>query len=481
MMMASLLLSLLAAGSVASAQNTGNPRKTLHEAAREGDLEQIQANLDKGADVNKADSAGMPPLSYAAENAGVDAVNLLLKAGANVNAKGYGDRTALMGATQRGSKESVDALLAAGADVKARDSSQMTALHIAAQWGWVEIAEALIKAGADVNAEDATKQTPLLAARSRGQVQVVDLLKKHGATEPVLMDGLYGNAEGTRNPAEQGPVAPAPVAHTADVEIDPNAIREQLAQFEGLVVALQAVDANSAAEQRAWVQRRTDNRTVLVRSTERQFDEELAFIKKVATEEKAAKTVEAIDLLSGARKQRTEAISDALREERREMMQQGVGMTRGRTAMRSTRTRSAGGMNAQGGTDLYGPGGAGTSAASRRREPNEPPMDADTQQQVQAWRNSKPESKDSLLDAVHKLNLAELADLRVIALEEEAKKTAATISGLMLAHEERVQKIKLQWQADDERQQRLQERMGTDGTMRGRGTQTGTGQTRRYR
>ena len=128
-----------------------------------------------------------------------------------------------------------------------------------------------------------------------------------------------------------------------------------------------------------------------------------------------------------------------------------------------------------------------------RAEPNKPPVDGDTQAQVQAWVNGKPESKDGLLDAVHKLDLAELEGLREIAEEETAKKTAATIRGFMLARQLRVDKVTAQWKLDDEREQKRQERMGTQpgmypatGTRGTRGTtgqdsQSTTGRTRRYR
>jgi hypothetical protein len=75
--------------------------------------------------------------------------------------------------------------------------------------------------------------------------------------------------------------------------------------------------------------------------------------------------------------------------------------------------------------------------------------------------NAKAESKDSLLQSVHRLDLAELDELRAVATEDEAKRTAAAISGIMLARQERVDRITKEWTADDERQKKLQERLGT--------------------
>jgi len=134
-----------------------------------------------------------------------------------------------------------------------------------------------------------------------------------------------------------------------------------------------------------------------------------------------------------------------------------------------------------------------------RTEPNRPPVDGDTAAQIQAWLGGKPEGKDALLTAVNKLDLAELDALRTLATEEEAKRTAAAIGGIMVARQGRVARITNEWKLDDERQAKLQERMGTQqqgqqgmygvrgqrgarGGAAGQNTQQpGTTGTRRYR
>ena len=56
----------------------------IHNAARDGDLAGVQAELDKGVDVNKKDNDGMTPLNYAAVFAEKEIVELLLANGADV-------------------------------------------------------------------------------------------------------------------------------------------------------------------------------------------------------------------------------------------------------------------------------------------------------------------------------------------------------------------------------------------------------------
>ena len=50
-------------------------------------------------------------------------------------------------------------------------------------------------------------------------------------------------------------------------------------QFQGLAAAVKKVDDKSQTEQRAWIQRRADNRTALLAAVEQQFGEEMGFVK----------------------------------------------------------------------------------------------------------------------------------------------------------------------------------------------------------
>ena len=85
------------------------------------------------------------------------------------------------------------------------------------------------------------------------------------------------------------------MATTLQILGDPNEIQVRVAAFPGLREAIAAVDVNSVAEQRNWRQRRMDNRTMLIRAVEKQFVEEMTFIKRIGQGEKAAKTVVAVD------------------------------------------------------------------------------------------------------------------------------------------------------------------------------------------
>ena len=115
----------------------------IHYAAAVGDLAAIQAELDKGVDVDAKDNDGRTPLHYAAKYA---------------------------------TKEVVELLIPNGADVNAKDRFGFTPLREAAWYGHKEIAELLLDKGTDVNAKGADGKTPLDSADG----ELADLLRKHG-------------------------------------------------------------------------------------------------------------------------------------------------------------------------------------------------------------------------------------------------------------------------------------------------------------
>jgi hypothetical protein len=483
-----LLLVLASATEVCHAQQRANPPKPLPAAAMDGDIEQLKGHIARGADLNKGDMRGIPPLCHAAEWGKTEAVKLLLDAGAQINITDNNGKTPLLGATMRGHVDVIAILVSRGADVKAKDNFGMTALHTAAQWGHRDIVSALVNAGADVNAEDRRQRTPLMLARQARKTEIVDFLKQHGATEPAAFDSRspYGDYmyDSQAAPTAQAsrPGAPAPVQQ-ANIVIDPNAIREEMSAFAGLAAAVQAVDANSSTEQRAWVQRRYDNRTTLLRAVQRQFEQEMTFVAKVATEEKKAETVKAVADLTAKRKKRYDVIGDELRQQRREALlaaRETPAATRGMATGRS-RGRSSRGRSTATTTTPYGSYTPSTPATTRRPEADEPALDPQTESQMQAWLNTTAD-KNTLLDAVHSLDLSEFDALRQVAVEHEANKTSAAISGLMMLRQQRLQNIAQKWQQDDERQQRIQERTqqaGVPGMPQDQ--QTGTRRGRRYR
>jgi ankyrin repeat protein len=82
-----LVLTARAEETKTASQSEEKSSKSLHQAAADGDLEQVKESLSKGAGVNETDQRGLTPLHLAAMEGHKAVVELLLTKGADVNAK----------------------------------------------------------------------------------------------------------------------------------------------------------------------------------------------------------------------------------------------------------------------------------------------------------------------------------------------------------------------------------------------------------
>ena len=124
------------------------PDISIHDAAREGNIEAVKQHLAAGTDVNAKDEDGLTPLHEAAGG---------------------------------GQKEITELFIAKGADVNANTPDGLTVFFAAILGANKEIIELLIAKGADVNAKDnRLRKTPLDVAIMRKHPETADLLRKHG-------------------------------------------------------------------------------------------------------------------------------------------------------------------------------------------------------------------------------------------------------------------------------------------------------------
>jgi ankyrin repeat protein len=137
------------------------------DLCEKGSLEDIQAAIYGGADVNVRGGEGRTPLSLAASSGSdPEVITALVKAGADVSSLSAINWTPLRWAAWDNDNPGViTALAKAGANANERDAGDVTPLMIAVRVnGNPAITAALISAGANVNERDINGRTPLMWA-----------------------------------------------------------------------------------------------------------------------------------------------------------------------------------------------------------------------------------------------------------------------------------------------------------------------------
>ena len=402
------------------------PKKTLNQAVVDGDIDRVKSEISAGTDLNSKNRMGWTLLQIAVRNKRSEIAKLLIDKGADVNV---------------------------------RDSRGRTPLHFAVESGQKEIVEALIEKGADVNVMDGRAENALTLAKKNNQKEITDLLIKNGAEEPDLSllqgDRLYsypggqqgansypgsarGNQQGGRG------MATGQSYNQVDILADPNEIKTRVKTFDGLEKDVNEVSDKSKNESRQWLQTRYDNRTTLLRAVDKQFDDEINYIRIVAVTESAKKTTEAIDKMKVDIKKRSLQVRREIMQQKRELKltQSTSSRSRGRTTGRSARGQYSqrGQSSGTNTTDnLYGGGAANTSRGYGSANSTRPPeqLDPQTQESIRLWMQTTPDKKLELAKAIHPQIQADITFIRTIAVEEKAKKTTAAIDGLLLARKER--------------------------------------------
>ena len=154
----------------------------IHDAAKKGDLKQVEQLIAQGADVNVRGTNGETPLTIAALGGRQTVVALLLEAGADLQIRNKGGLTPLHAAAYGGHRDVVELLLAKGVDVNdANNRFGVSPLHLAAEENRKDVVELLLVSGANVKAKEINGYTPLSRAGFREFWDVVRLLRQHGA------------------------------------------------------------------------------------------------------------------------------------------------------------------------------------------------------------------------------------------------------------------------------------------------------------
>jgi uncharacterized protein len=176
---------LLAARPAAADANTD-----LLDAARRGEIRQVEQALELGADVNTTGEQGISALMFSAASGHPEVVQRLLDARARVDARAVRGISALRIAVAAGSPDAARRLLAAGADRNEVDENGSRLLFAAAGNGSVELLQLFMEPGEDVNYKRSTGGYTALDAALEGQRwAAAEYLMTHGATLTASVTG----------------------------------------------------------------------------------------------------------------------------------------------------------------------------------------------------------------------------------------------------------------------------------------------------
>ncbi|HEX6718877.1 MAG TPA: ankyrin repeat domain-containing protein [Pyrinomonadaceae bacterium] len=159
------------------APNPGVRDTLLFRACSTGDIEQIRALLNDGANSNAREQQGETPLMYAAVENRTEVISLLIDHNAEVNAVSLNSETALSRAVGMSRLGAVNVLLDRGANIELGHP-----LIYAAGLGDTRMVTLLLHRGANVDAANTVGDTALLAAVSRrASIDTIRVLLDAGA------------------------------------------------------------------------------------------------------------------------------------------------------------------------------------------------------------------------------------------------------------------------------------------------------------
>jgi hypothetical protein len=122
--------------------------KDLIIAAYDGNVEQVRALVQKGANPNALAVDAWTPLTVAAREGHLEAVKVLLDSGAKIDAPEGGGNTALFWAAFYDHRDVIHLLLSKGADINKKSKGGESPLHLALRFNHDSAADLLRGAGA---------------------------------------------------------------------------------------------------------------------------------------------------------------------------------------------------------------------------------------------------------------------------------------------------------------------------------------------
>ena len=166
----------------------------IHDAAKKGNLQEVQRLINEGVDVDAGDKEGRTALHWAVHKQNTKLTKFLVESGADVNIEDNYGRSAFHLASQTSELGYTKALARfLNKYIKKMDRENMKeAIHEAAEAGNLQEVQLLINEGVDINAVDKHGWTPLHVAVHKQNVMLTKFLVANGAD--VNIEDNYGRS-----------------------------------------------------------------------------------------------------------------------------------------------------------------------------------------------------------------------------------------------------------------------------------------------
>ncbi|XP_053241448.1 ankyrin repeat domain-containing protein 42 [Podarcis raffonei] len=157
--------------------------RSIHDAVRAGNVEQLQEMVKCGTSINEVDPVyNFTPLHWAAHSGSLECFQWLLWNGADKTAVTGRGWTAAHLAAIKGQDACMQSLLLHGVDLGTQDDRGCTPAHLAATHGQSYTLQTILRSGVDVNVSDRHDWKPIHKAAFHGRLGCVQLLLRWGAT-----------------------------------------------------------------------------------------------------------------------------------------------------------------------------------------------------------------------------------------------------------------------------------------------------------
>ncbi|XP_044297780.1 ankyrin repeat domain-containing protein 42 [Varanus komodoensis] len=157
--------------------------KSVHEAVRAGNVEELSKMVACGASMNEADPVHkFTPLHWAAHSGSLECLQWLLWHGADPTAVTMRGWTVAHLAAIKGQDACMQALHLNSVNLGIQDERGCTPAHLAATHGQSYTLQTILRSGVDVNVSDKNDWKPIHNAAFHGRLGCLQLLVRWGAT-----------------------------------------------------------------------------------------------------------------------------------------------------------------------------------------------------------------------------------------------------------------------------------------------------------